>query len=94
MRLRRGLDILEGCVDGWQVPEIPSEEYLRKIAVLAGLSYDEVLALAKKTFSRPTTLDRDAHDEFIWAIKNAIREKQSSENKSHLEQEVPAEEAP
>jgi len=82
MQLRRGLDILEDLVDGWQLPEVPPVEYLRKVSALAGLQYDAVVALAEKTFCRPTTHVRDAHDEFIWAVKDAIRATQSIENES------------
>jgi len=88
MRLRRGLDILEGCVDGWQLPEIPEEEYLRKIAALAGLPYDEIVALAKRAFCRPTTQEHDAHDQFIWTVKKAIEKHLSAESQPHIGHQI------
>lgn len=90
MRLRRGLEILEDLVDGWQVHDIPSEEYLRRIVSLSGLTFNVVLAIAKKKFGRPTAPDRDADAEFIRAIKDAIRIKQTIEQEEQYRNQATA----
>lgn len=93
MQLRRGLDILEEFVDGWQLPEAPSERSLREIAALAGLPFEMVLAISKKTLCRPGAHDRDADSEFIRAVRDAMEEHHTAESKLHQSHQVISEEA-